>query len=74
MEDVKFTTEYANAASSPSNQAEQVAFQHSALFSPAQSTLRAAVKKGFLTTVPGLTVEALSKHPPPSQRRKLKDI
>ena len=46
--------------------AEIVAFAHAALFSPALSTLEQAVKSGFLTNFPGLTLNQLRKHPPRS--------
>ena len=46
--------------------AEQVAFSHAALFSPALSTLETALKKRFLVYFPGLSPETLRRHPPRS--------
>ena len=46
--------------------ADLVAFHHAALFSPALSTLEAALHKGFLPPFPGLTLSALRRHPPQS--------
>ena len=46
--------------------AEQVAFAHAALFSPALSTLEKALGRGFLTNFPGLTLAHLRQFPPQS--------
>jgi hypothetical protein len=46
--------------------AEQVAYAHATLFSPALSTLEKALARGFLTNFPGLTLDHLRKHPPRS--------
>jgi hypothetical protein len=46
--------------------AELVAFAHATLFSPALSTLHAALKAGYLTNFPGLTTATLRKYPPRS--------
>ncbi|GAX14227.1 hypothetical protein FisN_1Hu418 [Fistulifera solaris] len=46
--------------------AELVAFAHASLFSPALSTLEAALLRGFLTNFPGLTLASLRKYPPRS--------
>jgi hypothetical protein len=44
--------------------ADLVAFAHAALFSPALSTLRKALEKGFLPPFTGLTEAALARFPP----------
>ena len=55
----------ANAAVSLSaTPAELVAFAHASLFSPALTTLNAALDKNFLPQLPGLTGRTLRKHPP----------
>jgi len=41
-----------------------VQFAHQALFSPALSTLKTALRKGFLPPFRGLSTETLSKYPP----------
>jgi hypothetical protein len=46
--------------------AELVAFAHAALFSPAISTLHAALAKGFIPNFPGLTAKTLRRYPPQS--------
>jgi hypothetical protein len=46
--------------------ADVVAFHHAALFSPALSNLELALQKGFLPPFPGLTLQALHRHPPHS--------
>lgn len=46
------------------NSEQLVAFAHAALFSPALSTLEAALSRGYLTNFPGLTLRSLHKHPP----------
>ena len=56
----------AHAAIGSATPAELVAFAHAALFSPALSTLKRALDKGFLTNFPGLTPTLLRKHPPRS--------
>ena len=57
------TCQAALGTSSPAN---LVAFHHAALFSPTLSTLELALKKGFLPPFPGLTLQALHRHPPHS--------
>ena len=44
--------------------ADIVAFHHAALFSPAISTLRTALQKGFIPPLPGLTETLLRKYTP----------
>ena len=44
--------------------ADLVAFAHAALFSPAISTLRTALCKGFLPPFPGLNEQTLAQFPP----------
>jgi hypothetical protein len=56
----------ANGAVGSATPAKVVAFAHATLFSPALSTLESALQKGFLTNFPGLTTQALRKHPPQS--------
>jgi hypothetical protein len=46
--------------------AELVAFAHASLFSPALSTLDAALKRGFLPQFMGLTTKTLRTYPPTS--------
>jgi hypothetical protein len=46
--------------------AQLVAFAHATLFSPALSTLKLALNKGYLTNFPGLTAKTLRKYPPQS--------
>jgi hypothetical protein len=46
--------------------AQVVAFAHATLFSPALSTLKLALNKGYLTNFPGLTAKTLHKYPPQS--------
>ena len=43
-----------------------VAFAHTALFSPALSTLTTALGRDFLSAYMGLTAQTLQKHPPQS--------
>jgi hypothetical protein len=45
---------------------QQVAFAHAALFSPAISTLKKALDRGYLPPFPGLTSKSLKKYPPHS--------
>ncbi len=45
---------------------QQVEFAHAALFSPAISTLKKALDRGYLPPFPGLTSESLKKYPPHS--------
>ena len=45
---------------------ELVAFAHAALFSPALSTLKTALDRGYLPHFMGLTTKAVTKHPPQS--------
>jgi hypothetical protein len=56
----------ANGAIGSASPSELVAFAHAAMFSPALSTLHAALDKGHLTNFPGLTTETLQKYPPRS--------
>jgi hypothetical protein len=56
----------ANALGEPKI-SELVAFAHSALFSPALSTLEIPLAKGFITNFPGLTATNLRRHPPVSR-------
>jgi hypothetical protein len=44
--------------------ADLVAFAHAALFSPALTTLKAALDKGFLPPFTGLTAATLARYPP----------
>ena len=45
---------------------ELVAFAHATLFSPAISTLKKALDRGFLPNFPGITATTLKKYPPNS--------
>ena len=45
---------------------ELVAFAHAALWSPAPSTIKTALEKGFLPPFPGLTTKTLNKYTPDS--------
>ena len=45
---------------------ELAVYLHAALGSPAPSTLLRAIRRGHLTTIPGLTVNLISKHLPKS--------
>ena len=47
--------------------ADLVKFTHAALFSPAISTLKSALAKGYLPPFPGLTQESLNKCTPVSE-------
>jgi hypothetical protein len=53
-------------AISTARPADLVPFHHAALFSPAPTTLELALQKGFLPPFPGLTLQALRRHPPHS--------
>jgi hypothetical protein len=57
---------YAGAAIGDPTSAELVAFAHATLFSPTLSTLEKALQNGYLTNFPGLTTQALRRHPPQS--------
>ena len=46
--------------------ADLVAFAHASLFSPALSTLKLALERGYLPNFMGLTAKELSAHPPTS--------
>lgn len=59
-------THSANTAIGSATPAETVAFAHASLFSPALSTLHAALDAGWLLNFPGLSARALRKHPPQS--------
>ena len=59
--------EFSNAAIGAPSPANLVALAHAALFSPALTTMEAALRKGFLTNFPGLTMKSLRKHPPKSR-------
>jgi hypothetical protein len=54
------------AAVQSATPADLVAFAHATLFSPALSTLKAALDRGFLPHFMGLTAATLSKSPPHS--------
>ena len=54
------------AAVQSATPAELVTFAHASLFSPALSTLDAALARGFLPTFLGLTTKTLRRHPPTS--------
>ena len=56
----------AGAAIDMPTTADQVAYAHASLFSPALSTLDAALHKGFLINFPGLTQKTLRRFPPQS--------
>ena len=45
----------------------RVRFYHAALFSPTLATLSAAIRAGFLTSFPGLDINAILRHPPISE-------
>jgi hypothetical protein len=57
---------YANNVIGNNTSANLVAFMHAAFFSPVLSTLYKALKRGYITNVPGLTDDTLKKHPPQS--------
>jgi hypothetical protein len=57
---------FSHAAVTSATPAELVAFGHAALFSPALSTLRVALARGYVAHFPGLTTTTLTKHPPHS--------
>ena len=57
----------ANAANSDPTMAQQVAFSHAALFSPALSTLQTALDNNYITGFPGLNSKSLRRHPPQSK-------
>lgn len=57
---------FANVAIGTTTPANIVAFYHAALFSPALSTLQKALTLGYITGIPGLSLETLKKHPPQS--------
>lgn len=54
------------AATQSATTAELVAFAHAALFSPALSTLKVALDRGYIAHFMGLTAHSLAKHPPAS--------
>ena len=54
------------AAMHSATPSELVAFAHATLFSPALSTLKQALDRGYLPNFVGLTAKALTKHPPHS--------
>jgi hypothetical protein len=56
----------ANGAIGSATPAELVTFAHAALFSPALSTLAAALNKVYLSNFTGLTTKTLQKYPPQS--------
>jgi hypothetical protein len=43
-----------------------MAFNHALLYSPTYNTLAKAIQSGFLNSIPGLTMDALRRHPPRS--------
>jgi hypothetical protein len=57
--------QFAHAIGDPTS-AELVTFAHATLFSPALSTIEAAIGKGYLTNFPGLTLRSLRQNPPRS--------
>jgi hypothetical protein len=57
-------THQANTTSQYANPAQLIAFAHTALFSPALSTLRTALEKHSLPAFPSLSIRSLQKHPP----------
>ena len=56
-----------NAVNFNATPADLVKFAHAALFSPAISTLKTALAKGYLPPFPGLTQESLNKYTPVSE-------
>ncbi len=56
----------AHAVRSHATTEQQVAFAHAALFSPAISTLKKALDRGYLSPFPGLTSKTLKQYPPHS--------
>jgi hypothetical protein len=44
-----------------------VAFHDAVVFSPALSTLKRAMKIGYLPLLPGLTAHTLKEYPPPQE-------
>ena len=54
------------AVASATPPADLVAFAHASLFSPALSTLKTALDRGYLPDFPGLTSATLTKYPPQS--------
>ena len=59
--------ETANSVTHKSTLTEDlVAYVHTSLFSPTVSTLKTALRKGYLPQFPGLTLETLTKYPPKS--------
>ena len=57
----------ANATVGQPFAAARVRFYHSALFSPALSTLQKAIDAGYLQSIPGLDASSLRRHPPQSE-------
>ena len=60
------TDAMANSTTGYPNAAELMAYAHSALFSPALSTLETALHNGYVRNFPGLTSKTLRRHPPKS--------
>ena len=60
-------TESSNAAIGAPSPANLVALAHAALFSPALTTMEAALRKGYLTNFPGLTARSFRRYPPKSR-------
>ena len=57
---------YANAAIGNNTTADMLQFMHAAFFSPALSTLKMALQKGYIKNIPGFTAATLKKYPPQS--------
>jgi hypothetical protein len=59
-------TDTANVIIDTKTQSELMQYLHAAAFSPSVSTFTTAITKGFFTTWPGLTTEAINKSLPKS--------
>ena len=57
----------ANTTLGQPNAAARMRFYHAALFSPPLSTFHQAVRSGFLSSFPGLSLRTLQRHPPISE-------
>jgi len=64
--DIRPLDHQAHAAIGSPTMADLVAFAHAAMFSPALSTLEAALQCGHLPEFAGLTLQCLRQHPPQS--------
>jgi hypothetical protein len=68
----KNTTHQANAIlRTDKPKQELAAYLHATLGSPATSTLLRAIRQGHLTTIPGLTINHITKHLPKSMATTL---